>query len=99
MRLQGPKGPPGPVQEVVRRHDLIHNPVAVGCIHGHLLDDIVAEGGKGVEGAQIRRGDIDIVDMVQIHEARGKLESLTIGLMCVMMSFADRRLPGSTVVQ
>ena len=28
-----------------------------------------------------------------------KVESLTIGLMCVMMSLADRRLPGSTVVQ
>ena len=60
----------GAVQEVIRRHGLIHDHVAITRIHGHLLDDIVAEGGKGVEGAQVRRGHIDIVDVVQIHEAR-----------------------------
>ena len=72
MKLQRPKGLPGAVQEVVGRHDLIHDHEAVTRIYGHLLDDFVAEGGKGVEGAQVRRGDIDIVDMVQIHEARGE---------------------------
>ena len=70
MKLHRPKRLPGAVQEVVRGHDLIHDHVAITRIHGHLLDHIVAEGGKGVEGAQVRRGNIDIVDMVQIHEAR-----------------------------
>ena len=46
MKLQRPKRLPGAVQEVVRRHDLIHDHVAVLGIHGHLIDDIVAEGGK-----------------------------------------------------
>ena len=68
MELQGPQGLSGAIQEVVRAHVLIDHHVSIRSIHWHRLDDVVAEGGKGVEGAQIWRGYIDVVNMGKIDK-------------------------------
>ena len=69
VELQRPQGLSGAIQEVIGAHVLIHHHVPIRCIHRHLLGDVVAEGGKGVEGSEIWRGYIDVVDMGQIDKA------------------------------
>ena len=68
VQLQSPQGLSGTAQEVARAHVLIHHHESIRRIRWHLLDDVVAEGGQGVEGAKIWRCDIDVVGVNQMND-------------------------------
>ena len=71
VKLQGLDGLVATVEEVVRRHALAEDHVAVVGGDGHLLNTVVREGRGRVVAREVRAGDVDVVDGLKVEDVAG----------------------------